>query len=71
VELLLLLRGFYGYNYKILYNTNDQLYSFFWGGGGDSPASEFYVSTFRKTLSVPSSYEDGTDSVIKSYKGFL
>jgi hypothetical protein len=34
---------------------------------GDSPASEFYVPTFRNTLSIPSSigrlnqtYEDGT-----------
>jgi len=31
---------------------------------GNSPASEFYMSTFRNTLSVPSSYlpayEDGT-----------
>jgi len=29
---------------------------------GDSPASAFYVPTFRNTLSVPS-YEDGTDRV--------
>ena len=41
---------------------------------GNSPASEFYMPTFRNTLSVPSSwamsaastaYEDGTDSVPK------
>ena len=38
------------------------LYSFFLGGGGNSPASEFYVPTFRKTLSVP---EDENDSVPK------
>jgi len=33
---------------------------------GNSPASEFYIPTFRNTLSIPSSsylsaYEDGTD----------
>ena len=37
---------------------------------GNSPASEFYMPTFRNTLSVPSSYlpayEDGTDSVFRS-----
>jgi hypothetical protein len=37
----------------------------------DSLASEFYVSTFRNTLSVPSSYtytvyEDGTDRVFRN-----
>jgi hypothetical protein len=36
----------------------------------NSPASEFYIPTFRKTLSVPSSYlptyEDGTDSVFRN-----
>jgi len=47
------------------------LYSFFWGF---SPASEFYVPTFRNTLSVPSSnavfyttYEVGTDRVIRKF----
>jgi len=42
---------------------------------GNSPASEFYMSTFRNTLSVPSSYahllayEDGTEcSVTSVYK---
>ena len=38
---------------------------------GNSPAAEFYMPTFRNTLSVPSSYadryllayEDGTDGV--------
>jgi hypothetical protein len=37
---------------------------------GNSPASEFYVPTFRNTLSVPSSYagryEDGTDGVFRN-----
>ena len=35
---------------------------------GNSPASEFYTSTFRNTLSVPSSqaYEDGKDSVFQN-----
>ena len=38
---------------------------------GDSPASEFYLPTFRNTLSVPSygwyvTYEDGTDSVFRN-----
>jgi len=35
----------------------------------DSPVSEFYVSTFWNTLSVPSSsttYEDGTDRVFQN-----
>ena len=35
---------------------------------GNSPASEFYMPTFRNTLSVPSSeagrYEEGTDRVL-------
>ena len=38
---------------------------------GNSPASEFYMPTFRNNLSVPSSYlpayEDGTDSVPKRW----
>jgi hypothetical protein len=40
---------------------------------GNSPASEFYMSTFRNTLSVPSlfiyhlpAYENGTDSVFRN-----
>jgi len=35
---------------------------------GNSPASEFYMPTFRNTLSVPSSlaYEDGTDRVFQN-----
>jgi len=38
---------------------------------GNSPASEFYMPTFRNTLSVPSSsaYEDGTEcSETSAYK---
>jgi hypothetical protein len=38
---------------------------------GNSAVSEFYLSTFQNTLSVPSSkagrYEDGTDSVPKCW----
>ena len=37
---------------------------------GDSPASEFYIPTFRITVPVPSSYlpacEDGTDGVFRN-----
>ena len=33
---------------------------------GNSPASEFYMPTFRNTLSVPSSYGDGTDKVFRN-----
>jgi len=38
---------------------------------GNSPASEFYMPTFRNTLCVPSSYlpayayEDGTDKSVR------
>jgi len=38
---------------------------------GDSPTSEFYIPTFRNTLSVPlipayTAYEDGTDIVFRN-----
>jgi len=39
------------------------LYAFFWGG--NSPASEFYMPTFRNTLHL-FAYEDGTDSVFRN-----